>query len=101
MSFRVVCRHGLDLALLWLWHRLAAIAQIKPLAWELPYALGAALKRQKKKKKGIKSPLDNKVLEFLLWLRGLRTQHSIQEDVGLILGLSQWVKNPALPQGAV
>ena len=65
MSFSVVCRHGLDLALLWLWHRLAAIAQIRPLAWELPYALGAALKRQKKKK-SIKSPLDNKVLEFLL-----------------------------------
>ena len=40
------CRRGLDLVLLWLWHRLAAVALIQPLAWELPYAVGAALKRQ-------------------------------------------------------
>ena len=40
-----------DLALLWLWHRPAATAQIRPLAWEPPYAEGAALKGQKKKKK--------------------------------------------------
>jgi len=39
---------GIDLALLWLWCRLAAIALIQPLAWELPYATGVALKRQKK-----------------------------------------------------
>ena len=38
---------GLDPALLWLWRRLAAVALIQPLAWELPYALGAALKRKK------------------------------------------------------
>ena len=44
-------RHGLDLALLWLWHRPAARALIRPLAWELPYVVGAALKRQKTKKK--------------------------------------------------
>ena len=42
-------RHGSDLALLWLWHRPAAIAPIRPLAWEFPYAVGAALKRQKTK----------------------------------------------------
>ena len=41
-------RHGLDLALLWLWCRLVATAQIQPLAWETPYAMGAALKRQNK-----------------------------------------------------
>ena len=41
---------GSDLALLWLWHRLEAVAQIRPLAWEPPYAAGAALKRQKTKK---------------------------------------------------
>ena len=39
------CRRGLDPALLWLWHRPAAIALIQPLAWEPPYAMGAALKR--------------------------------------------------------
>ena len=42
-----------DLALMWLWHRLAAVAPIRLLAWEPPYAAGAALKRQKKKKKEI------------------------------------------------
>ena len=41
---------GLDQVLLWLWCRLAAAASIWPLAWELPYATGTALKRKKKKK---------------------------------------------------
>uniref|UniRef100_A0A8D0TGI4 Myosin-7 n=1 Tax=Sus scrofa TaxID=9823 RepID=A0A8D0TGI4_PIG len=40
-----------DPALLWLWCRLAAIALIGPLIWELPYAAGVALKRQKDQKK--------------------------------------------------
>ena len=44
-------RCGLDLALLWLWHRPAATAPIRPLAWEPPYAMGAALKIQKRQKK--------------------------------------------------
>ena len=48
MSCGVVRRCGLDLALLWLWHRPAATALIQPLAWELPYAADVALKRQKK-----------------------------------------------------
>ena len=34
--------------LLWLWHRLAASAPIQPLAWELPYATGAAIKKKEK-----------------------------------------------------
>ena len=38
------------LALLWLWHRLAAVALNLPQAWELPYAVGVALKSKKKKK---------------------------------------------------
>ena len=42
-------RRGLDPALLWLWHRLVATALFGPLAWEPPYAVGVALKRQKKK----------------------------------------------------
>ena len=48
MSCGVAHRHGSDPTLLWLWHRLAAIVPIRPLAWELPYAMGAALKSQKK-----------------------------------------------------
>ena len=41
------------------------------------------------------------VVEFLLWLSGLRTQRSVCEDVGSILGLTQWVKGLALPKAVV
>ena len=45
------CRRGSGPALLWLWYRPTATTPILPLAWEPPYAMGAALKRPKKKKK--------------------------------------------------
>ena len=54
MSCGVGRRHGSDPALLWLWCRPPATALIRPLAWERPYAVGAALemaKRPKKKRK--------------------------------------------------
>ena len=35
-----------DPALLWLWLWLAAAAPIQPLAWELPYVMGAAKKKE-------------------------------------------------------
>ena len=35
-------RRGSDPELLQLWCKLAAVAPIQPLAWELPYAAGAA-----------------------------------------------------------
>ena len=54
MSCGVGCRFVLDPLLLWLWCRLAAVALIRPLAWEPPYAAGVALKNQKKKKKRIR-----------------------------------------------
>ena len=50
MSCGVSHRCGSDPALLWLWLWPAAVALIQPLAWELSYALGAALKKSKKKK---------------------------------------------------
>ena len=65
MSCGVGQRLGSDPALPWPWHRLVATALIQPLAWEPPYATGAAQeiatiittttttkKRQKTKKKG-------------------------------------------------
>ena len=57
MSCGVGCRRGSDLALLWLWLWPAALAPIRPLAWEPPHAIatGAALKRQKTKDKKKKS----------------------------------------------
>ena len=61
MSGDVGRRRGWDLALLWLWHRPAATVPIGPLAWEPPYAEGAAqemAKRQKKKKRKEKKYLE-------------------------------------------
>ena len=46
MNCGVGGRRGLDPALLWLWHRLAATSLSQPLAWELPYAAGVALKSE-------------------------------------------------------
>ena len=54
MSCGVDHRQDSDLALVWLWRRLADTAPIRPLAWEPPYAMGAAqeiAKKTKKKKK--------------------------------------------------
>ena len=51
MSCGVGGRRDSDSALLWLWRRQAAVVLIRPLAWEPPYAMGTALKRQKTKKK--------------------------------------------------
>ena len=51
MSCGVGHRHGSDPVLLWLWYKPVATAPLGPLAWELPYAVGAALKKKKRKKK--------------------------------------------------
>ena len=69
MSCGVGCRHGLDLALLWLWCRPAATALI-----QTPYALGAALKRKKNKK--IKIPYDPAILLLGIYL----DKTTIQKD---------------------
>ena len=45
MSCGVGGRRGLNPALLWLLHRPAAVALIRLLAQELPYAVGVALER--------------------------------------------------------
>ena len=80
MSCGVGHRHGLDLALLWLWCRVVAVALIRALAWEPPYATGAALKKQKQNKtKQNKKPRTVKKImgegegatQIVLGLRGL------------------------------
>ena len=58
MSCGVGYGRGSDLAWLWLWHRLAATAPMRPLAWEPPYAEGAAQENGKKKKKNSESSLN-------------------------------------------
>ena len=65
-----------DLALLWLWCRPAAVAPVRPLAWEPPYAASAALKRQKTKRGGAVPKgvfyKHFRRLGVLLWCSGLR-----------------------------
>ena len=61
MSCGVGRRPGLDLALLWLWRRPAALAPIWTLAWEPPYATGAALKSKRKKKRKEKTQFESKL----------------------------------------
>ena len=51
------CRRSSDPTLLCLWRRLAATAPIRPLAWELPYATGAAQEMAKRQKKTVNLPL--------------------------------------------
>ena len=62
MSCGIGYRCSSDPALLWLWHRPVAAAPIRPLAWEPPYAAGAAqetakinkLKTKKNKKNSLR-----------------------------------------------
>ena len=62
MSCGVGRRCGLDPALLWLWCRLAATTPIRPLAWEPPYAMEAALEKAQRQK-------DKKEKEKTLFLK--------------------------------
>ena len=50
VSCGVGCRRGSNLALLRLWHTPEAAASIQPLAWELPYTMGVALKSKGEKR---------------------------------------------------
>ena len=71
MSWGVGHGCGLDLPLLWLWFRSAAISPIQPLAWRPPYAIGVALKRPKEKKKthrNLKSKLTSKTTNISVFM---------------------------------
>ena len=77
MSYGVGRRSSSDPLLLWLWCRPAAAAVIQPLAWEPPDAVGAALKRQRKKNKG----------GVPCWSSGLRIQHCHSSSLGRCCGV--------------
>ena len=78
-----------DLARLWLWRRPAAVAPISPLAWELPNAEGAALKKKKKKKNPKTKPKKRPLLLSLkaqLWPSRINSSlHSPQSRLHLKL----------------
>ena len=76
MSCSTGRRHGSYMTLLWLWRRPVATAPIRPLAWEPPYAAGAAQEIAKKRKKKYIETNHNEnttIQEFPLWLSGLNT----------------------------
>ena len=90
-------RCGSDPALLWLWRRPVATALIQPLAWEPPYAAGAAqemAKRQKNKKTTSTKKTESWGSSCLG--SAVMNRTSIHEDSDSIPDLAQWVKDLAL-----
>ena len=76
--------------MLWLWCRLAAVAQIQPLAWELPCAMGVALKSKEKKKKEKRKPFKNGNTGNQLRGGFLRKLHRLSCDPAVpLLGCTQ------------
>ena len=55
--------------MLWLWHRPADANPIEPLAWEIPYAAGAALKSEKKNGEDMEKQEASYVIKPLLFLK--------------------------------
>ena len=68
----------------WLWCRLEATALIRPLAWELPCAAGAALKGK-----------EDGVSVVARWLMNPTRNHEVEGSV--VPALAQWVNDPPLP----
>ena len=71
MSCAVGHRCGSDSQFPWLWHRSAAAVLIQPLAWELPYASGVALKNKTKQKDSLESFPKELNAEFALTSKGV------------------------------
>ena len=71
VSCGVGCRHGSDPELLLLWRRPVAMAPIRPLVWEVPYAVGAAPAKAKRPKKKKKFQF---IVDFASCSNNLRTQ---------------------------
>ena len=63
MSCGIGHRRILDPQVPWLWRRRVATAPIRPLACELPYAAGVALRRKKKRRSREKVGVGEKGLE--------------------------------------
>ena len=74
MSCGEGCRRGSDPALLCLWP--VATAPIRPLAWELLYAAGAALEKAKNKKQKQKAVLYFKGIHEHVFLLVCHVHHS-------------------------
>ena len=101
VSCGVGCRRVSDPTLLWLWRRPVATAPIRLLAWEPPYATGAAqeiAKRHTKKNLKIKKIIIIIIIIGVPVVAQSLTNPTRNHEVSdLILGLAWWVKDPALP----
>ena len=90
MSCGVGHRCGSDLALLWLWHRPAAVALTRPLAWEPPHVMDEALKKRQKKKIQLLSHLwiihcGSKVVKYFVPHQSFSVNHHISWSFSLKL----------------
>ena len=68
MSCGIDRRCSLAPVLLWLWYRPGAIGPIRPLAWELPYAVGVALRGKKKGGGSLSGRGGQAAFSLSLWL---------------------------------
>ena len=90
--------------LLWLWHRPASGAPILPLAWELKYPTGVALKRQKNENKNVLKHMKMEIEHTKTYGWG-QSSHCSEaglvaslkcQDAGLIPGPAHWVKGSGI-----
>ena len=87
MSCGVGHTRGSDPALLWLWRWPAAGAPVRPLAWELPYAAGVALKSKKAKRQNKNKNKQTK-LSLLMYTSGLQNKVAVQYYIPQHTGIS-------------
>ena len=85
MSCGVGHKRSSDPTLLWLWHKPLATALVRPLAWEPPYAAGAALemakKSQKEKKKKERKKRDRNQINKNRNEKEITTDNTEQERI--------------------
>ena len=85
-----------DPVLLWLWRELAATALIGLLAWESPYASGAALEKAKRqttttKNNNKKSRIGEKGQTYIKWLRrNYEATHKLVQN-NRLRGVPSWL----------
>ena len=91
MSCGVGCRCSSDLVLLWLWHKPAAAALIRPLAWEPHIPQVQPLKPAKKKKRFPDSSPLNVFLQRCWWLGRGRRECALTSWVDSLWTCLPWV----------